>query len=128
MKQLIVLFALCTSIAFAQGRDFSKVEMKVQKVAGNVYMLQGAGGNIGVSVGDDGVLVIDDEYAPLAPKIKAAILLARAWSTGSRLAIFFGTDTCADLRGLARAAAPRRTCAAVMQAPRRSAARPARHS
>jgi glyoxylase-like metal-dependent hydrolase (beta-lactamase superfamily II) len=47
--------------------------MKVQKVAEGVYMLQGAGGNIGVSVGEDGVLVIDDEFAPLAPKIKEAI-------------------------------------------------------
>ena len=73
MKQILVWCTLFTAVAFAQERDFSKVEMKVHKVAGNVYMLQGAGGNIGVSVGDDGVLVIDDEYAPLAPKIKEAI-------------------------------------------------------
>ena len=52
-KLLLVLFALAVS-AFAQERDFSKVEIKVQKVAGTVYMLTGAGGNIGVSVGDDG--------------------------------------------------------------------------
>jgi cyclase len=72
MKKFVIILAL-SGAAFAQGRDFSKVEMKVQKVAGNVYLLQGAGGNIGVSVGDDGVLVVDDEYAPLAPKIKEAI-------------------------------------------------------
>ncbi|HUP44787.1 MAG TPA: MBL fold metallo-hydrolase, partial [Thermoanaerobaculia bacterium] len=42
-------------------------------VAGSVYMLTGAGGNIGVSVGDDGIVVIDDQFAPLAPKIKAAL-------------------------------------------------------
>jgi cyclase len=58
--------------AFAQV-DPAKVEIKVQKVAGNVYMLQGAGGNIGVSVGQDGILIVDDQYAPLAPKIKEAL-------------------------------------------------------
>ncbi len=57
----------------AQDRDFSKVEIKAEKVAGNVYMLTGAGGNIGVSVGDDGVVMVDDQFAPLAPKIEAAI-------------------------------------------------------
>ena len=47
--------------------------MKVQKLADGVYMLTGAGGNIGVSVGEDGVLIVDDQYAPLVPKIQAAI-------------------------------------------------------
>ena len=59
--------------AFAQGQDFSKVEMKVEKVAGTVYMLQGAGGNIGASVGDDGIVIVDDEFLPLAEKIEAAL-------------------------------------------------------
>src|SRR5205814_4846179 len=45
----------------------------VTKVAGTVYMLQGAGGNIGASVGDDGIVVVDDQYAPLADKIQAAL-------------------------------------------------------
>jgi glyoxylase-like metal-dependent hydrolase (beta-lactamase superfamily II) len=53
--------------------DFSKVEIKATKVAGNVHMLEGAGGNIGVSVGDDGILIVDDQFAPLADKIKAAL-------------------------------------------------------
>jgi cyclase len=57
----------------AQDHDFSKVQMKVSKVAGNVYMLEGAGGNIGASVGDDGIVVVDDQYAPLADKIQAAL-------------------------------------------------------
>ena len=57
----------------AQAQDFSKVEIKVHKVAGNIYMLEGAGGNIGVSVGTDGILIVDDQYAPLADKIKAAL-------------------------------------------------------
>src|SRR5437763_3511380 len=59
--------------AFAQSQDFSKVEMKVQKVAGSVYMIEGAGGNIGASVGDDGIVVVDDEFRPLAEKIEAAL-------------------------------------------------------
>ena len=59
--------------AFAQG-DFANVEIKATKVAGHVYMLEGRGGNIGVSIGDDGVLMIDDQYAPLSEKIEAAIL------------------------------------------------------
>ena len=58
--------------AIAQ-QDFSKVEVTATKVAGNVYMLQGAGGNIGVSVGPDGLLIVDDQYAPLANKIHAAL-------------------------------------------------------
>jgi cyclase len=57
----------------AQNQDFSRVEITVSKVAGNVYMLQGAGGNIGASVGDDGILLIDDDSAPLADKIQAAL-------------------------------------------------------
>jgi glyoxylase-like metal-dependent hydrolase (beta-lactamase superfamily II) len=57
----------------AQQQDFSKVEMKVIPVSGNIYMLQGAGGNIGVSAGPDGVLIVDDQYAPLADKIRAAL-------------------------------------------------------
>ncbi|MGH9968711.1 MAG: MBL fold metallo-hydrolase [Pyrinomonadaceae bacterium] len=63
---------LCATGAYAQ-QDFSKVEIKVEKVAGNVYMLQGSGGNIGVSVGSDGILIVDDQFAPLADKIKAAL-------------------------------------------------------
>jgi glyoxylase-like metal-dependent hydrolase (beta-lactamase superfamily II) len=57
----------------AQQPDYSKVEIKVVKAAGNVYMLQGAGGNIGVSVGADGILIVDDQFAPLADKIRAAL-------------------------------------------------------
>lgn len=60
-------------MCFGQGQDFSKVQIKVSKVAGTVYMLEGAGGNIGASVGDDGIVVVDDQYAPLAEKIQAAL-------------------------------------------------------
>ena len=54
-------------------QDFSKVEVKATQVAGNIYMLTGAGGNIGVSVGADGILIVDDQFAPLAAKIEAAL-------------------------------------------------------
>ena len=75
MHKAFVLAALtfATSSLFAQARDFSNVQIKVTKVAGNVYMLTGAGGNIGVSSGDDGIVIIDDQFAPLAPKIKEAL-------------------------------------------------------
>jgi cyclase len=64
---------LLSSLAAAQDRDYSKVEIKVTKVAGSVYMLEGTGGNIGISVGEDGIVVVDDQFAPLAPKIQAAL-------------------------------------------------------
>ncbi|HKA90540.1 MAG TPA: MBL fold metallo-hydrolase [Haliangiales bacterium] len=59
--------------ARAQDQDFSKVQIKTTKLTDKIYMLEGAGGNIGVSVGDDGVFLIDDQFAPLTPKIKAAV-------------------------------------------------------
>ena len=67
---LISLFL--TSTASAQ-QDFSKVEIKTEQLTDNIYVLFGSGGNIGVSVGDDGVFIIDDQYAPLTDKILAAI-------------------------------------------------------
>lgn len=70
---LIAGLALAALPALAQDRDFSKVEVTAVPVAGNIYMLQGAGGNIGVSVGKDGLLIVDDQFAPLADKIKAAL-------------------------------------------------------
>ena len=74
MKKVLVSFVLFLFAVSVQAQtDWSKVEVKAQKVAGNVYMLEGAGGNIGVSVGDDGILIVDDQYAPLADKIKAAL-------------------------------------------------------
>jgi cyclase len=64
----------------APQADFSAVEVKAAKVAGNVYMLTSSGGNIGatggnigVLVGEDGVVMVDDQFAPLAPKIKAVL-------------------------------------------------------
>ena len=73
MLRIAILALLSSALCLAQDQDFSKVEIKVTKVAGTVYMLQGAGGNIGASVGDDGIVVVDDQYAPLAEKIQAAL-------------------------------------------------------
>jgi glyoxylase-like metal-dependent hydrolase (beta-lactamase superfamily II) len=53
--------------------DFSAVQIKVHQVAGNFYYLEGQGGNVGVLVGDDGVLMIDDQFAPLTEKLVAAV-------------------------------------------------------
>ena len=57
----------------AQEDRFAAVEIETQKVAEGIYMLTGEGGNIGVSVGADGVFMIDDQFAPLSEKIKAAV-------------------------------------------------------
>jgi glyoxylase-like metal-dependent hydrolase (beta-lactamase superfamily II) len=65
--------ALLAALPAVAQRDFSDVEIEATHVAGTVYMLEGAGGNMGVSVGPDGLLLVDDQYAPLAEKIKAAL-------------------------------------------------------
>ncbi|PYT99565.1 MAG: MBL fold metallo-hydrolase [Acidobacteria bacterium] len=59
--------------ASAQQQDFSKVEIKVSRVSGSIYMLEGAGGNIAASVGEDGIVIVDDQFAPLAEKIQRAL-------------------------------------------------------
>ena len=64
---------LATSLAWTQQQDFSKVRIRVTKVSDNIYMLEGEGGNIAASVGDDGIVIVDDQYAPLADKIAAAL-------------------------------------------------------
>ena len=57
----------------AQDVDPAKIEIKTEKVGEGIYMLAGAGGNIGLAVGPDAVFMIDDEFAPLTPKIRAAV-------------------------------------------------------
>src|SRR5687768_7215051 len=74
MRRLYPAFVTLLFTTFALGQqDFSKVEVKATRVAGSVYMLTGSGGNIGASVGEDGIVIIDDQYAPLASKIEAAL-------------------------------------------------------
>ena len=72
-QMLLIAVITLAVYAVAQDEDLSKVQIKVTKVAGNIYMLEGAGGNIGASVGEDGIVVVDDQYAPLAEKIQAAL-------------------------------------------------------
>ncbi len=59
--------------AAAAAPDFSKVEIKTTKITNSFYTLEGQGGTIGLLVGPDGILMVDDEFAPLSPKILAAI-------------------------------------------------------
>jgi glyoxylase-like metal-dependent hydrolase (beta-lactamase superfamily II) len=79
LRRLVVLAGVCCVLVVlprvspAQDQDFSKVEIKVSKVSGNIYMLRGAGGNIAASVGEDGIVIVDDQFAPLADKIQSAL-------------------------------------------------------
>src|ERR1044071_81881 len=73
MRRLYLPLLLLVATAAFPQQDFSQVEVKPTKIAGSVWVLVGAGGNIGVSIGDDGIVMIDDHYAPLAPKIEAAL-------------------------------------------------------
>lgn len=68
------LLSILPVLAWAAEQDrFADVEVAAQPVDGHVYMLTGAGGNIGASVGDDGTLIIDDQFAPLAERIVAEL-------------------------------------------------------
>ena len=66
MKTVVssVAFAFLALSTNAQNQE---VEIKVNKLTDHVYMLVGRGGNIGLSVGEDGAFMIDDQYAPLTP-------------------------------------------------------------
>jgi glyoxylase-like metal-dependent hydrolase (beta-lactamase superfamily II) len=65
---------LCAALAYAQGApDFSKVEIKANRVTDKFYTLDGQGGTIGVLFGPDGVFMVDTQFAPLSDKIAAAI-------------------------------------------------------
>ena len=72
MRRLVAA-TLMAIAAPAAGQDYSKVEIKVERVAPGVAVLIGAGGNIGLSHGADGNVLIDDQFAPLVPKIIAAV-------------------------------------------------------
>ena len=75
---VFLAIALLSIAAGAQTPDFSKIDIKATRVAGQVFVLEStgpefSGGNVGVSVGPDGILLVDDKFAPLAPKIQAAL-------------------------------------------------------
>ena len=73
IKYCILVFALVILSTFSIAQDFEKIQIQRIKVADGIYMLQGGGGNIGVSAGEDGILLIDTQFAELMEKIKAAI-------------------------------------------------------
>lgn len=85
---LFFLLCLLGSLSYAQ-RNFDSVQVRSAKLADGVFMLTGSGGNIGLSSGEDGIFIIDDQFAPLTDKIKAAI----ASSTGSAAPVRFVLNT-----------------------------------
>ncbi|MDH3205451.1 MAG: MBL fold metallo-hydrolase [Gemmatimonadota bacterium] len=71
-----VPYLLCGLLACAlpvAAQDFDQIQITTTPVRGSIYMLQGSGGNIGVSIGDDGTMIVDDQFGPLTQKITAAI-------------------------------------------------------
>lgn len=73
----LVLTAVCLSLvafpALAQDVDWDAVSITSEDLGGGIHVLFGRGGNIGLSTGDDGALLVDDQYAPLTDKILAAV-------------------------------------------------------
>jgi len=67
---LLLGFISCT---VAHSQNFDSVQIRTTKLTESIYMLEGSGGNIGVLVGNDGIIIIDDQFAPLTEKIKAAL-------------------------------------------------------
>ena len=73
IASVVIGLGLLTAMPATAQRDFSSVEIETIQVADGVYMLVGSGGNIGLSIGEDGPFVVDDQFAPLTEKIQAAI-------------------------------------------------------
>lgn len=72
MKATITVLA-CLFVTSLISQNWDEIEVKSQEVSEGIYMLTGRGGNIGLSIGHDGVLIIDDQFAPLSEKISATI-------------------------------------------------------
>ncbi|MBA2607007.1 MAG: MBL fold metallo-hydrolase [Acidobacteriota bacterium] len=81
LKKFVVLsflVSLCAGLNFAHGKhenenQTQEITVKTIKITDRIYMLQGRGGNVGVSAGADGILIVDDDYAQVAPKISEAL-------------------------------------------------------
>src|SRR5580658_4833696 len=76
LKAVCFAFAALSMVGSALAQaptDYSKVEIKTDKIAPNFYVLNGSGGAIGVLAGPDGVLMVDSQFAPLTEKIVAAV-------------------------------------------------------
>lgn len=77
-NMLVLLLCLSVTQSLGHGNDIhfenrQDVTVKVTKVSGNVYMLQGRGGNIGAVVGSDGILIVDDDYKAVSEKLRDAL-------------------------------------------------------
>jgi glyoxylase-like metal-dependent hydrolase (beta-lactamase superfamily II) len=73
-NNLIASLLFCFIFSFSlHSQNFDSVQIKKTKLTESIYMLEGSGGNIGVLVGNDGIVLIDDQFAPLTEKIKAAL-------------------------------------------------------
>lgn len=73
MKKQLTFFFVIFSFILLNAQDFDKVQIESTKVADNIYMLKGAGGNIAISAGTEGVFMIDAQFSPLSEKISTAI-------------------------------------------------------
>ena len=72
-RTTFALLGLLVCPALASAQNFDEIQIRTIPVAESIYMLQGSGGNIAVSIGDDGTFIVDDQFAPLTDKIVAAI-------------------------------------------------------
>src|SRR5258707_12740628 len=73
MKKYFLLFLMLAAVVAKAQQNFDTVKIRPVKVTDQIYMLKGSGGNIGLLTGGDGLLMIDDQYAPLLVKINEAI-------------------------------------------------------
>src|SRR3954447_377125 len=86
MPMKVVFAALATCLMFGAAHaqqtpaapaapfiDWDKIQIKTTDLGHNTYMLEGAGGNITIAVGSDGIIMVDGQFAPLSDKIKTAI-------------------------------------------------------
>lgn len=73
MRLFVIICWLCFSAGPAAAQDFSAVKLRTQMLSERVHVLFGAGGNIGLFIGDERTLMIDDQFMPLAPRIERAI-------------------------------------------------------
>ncbi len=73
LRYFFLAFIFVSISAFSTAQDFEKVEIETIKVADGIYMLEGAGGNIGVCAGEDGILMVDTQFSQVMEKIKSAV-------------------------------------------------------
>jgi glyoxylase-like metal-dependent hydrolase (beta-lactamase superfamily II) len=70
---LCSLLLAALPLGAAAQQNFDTIQVRTQALGGGIFMLTGAGGNLGLAIGDDAVFLVDDQFAPLTPKILTAI-------------------------------------------------------